>query len=760
MDLRRRVALTLLAALFALALPATASAVVYEVNSTADEPALSSAACLTAGGKCSLRAAIEVANSTAGVADEVKFTANPFNGEIGDTISAASGFQTITDQLTIHGGICDTSAGVKGPCAGVIRAGGGSLFVVEDDDVEIQGLAINGATTAINVINASEGFVAKGDWIGFDLTGASSGNGTGIFIDPNSDGATIGGTAEADRNVIGGNAGVGLDLEGASDATIQGNYFGVTPKGDAVAANPKDIEITDSTSSGGIPAENNEVGNTIEGVALTSKACDGGCNVISGATSTGIDLDGEEGPEAPAGGPTTVHGNYVGLDATGTGTIANGSFGILAGAADDATIGGPEYEANANFIAGGSIGIYHENGENFVARSNQLGIGPVTADTTTAPAQVGIFVFGSSTVEPATIEGNGIRGGGIAIEQRFGGAAIVGNVIGLSFTGIHTTGSGTSGNLIQENMIGSVTANGILIQSDANEVLGNLVLSSGGAGISIQDTGAPFVSPTTDNLVGGDLPSEENEISNSGGPAIEIVDFEATANEVGLNSGKLNSGLFIDLKATNPGTEPNGPNEGIQPPSFAALAAAATGSGAEEGALIRVFRKGSSETGEIESFLGETFADVNGNWELEYPGPLPEGTFLAATQTSKGGTSELAFATTPGGNSGGGGGNGGGNDNGGGNNNGNPTPDTTAPKVTITKAPKAKSTSTTAKFKFKSNEAGSKFQCKLDKGKFKTCRSPKTYKKLKPRKHVFKVRATDKAGNVSKVAKRKFTVLG
>jgi hypothetical protein len=30
---------------------------------------------------------------------------------------------------------------------------------------------------------------------------------------------------------------------------------------------------------------------------------------------------------------------------------------------------------------------------------------------------------------------------------------------------------------------------------------------------------------------------------------------------------------------------------------------------------------------------------------------------------------------------------------------------------------------------------------------------------LKPGKHVFKVRATDKAGNVGAAAKRKFTVL-
>ena len=51
------------------------------------------------------------------------------------------------------------------------------------------------------------------------------------------------------------------------------------------------------------------------------------------------------------------------------------------------------------------------------------------------------------------------------------------------------------------------------------------------------------------------------------------------------------------------------------------------------------------------------------------------------------------------------------------------------------------------------------FQCKLDKGKFKSCKSPKTYKKLKLGKHVFKVRAIDKAGNVGKPAKRKFTVL-
>jgi hypothetical protein len=51
-------------------------------------------------------------------------------------------------------------------------------------------------------------------------------------------------------------------------------------------------------------------------------------------------------------------------------------------------------------------------------------------------------------------------------------------------------------------------------------------------------------------------------------------------------------------------------------------------------------------------------------------------------------------------------------------------------------------------FKFSSNEAGSTFLCKLDKKKFAKCKSPKTYKNLKPGKHKFQVKARDKDGNV------------
>ena len=48
--------------------------------------------------------------------------------------------------------------------------------------------------------------------------------------------------------------------------------------------------------------------------------------------------------------------------------------------------------------------------------------------------------------------------------------------------------------------------------------------------------------------------------------------------------------------------------------------------------------------------------------------------------------------------------------------------------------------------KFSSSESGSTFLCRLDKGKFAKCKSPKTYKGLKPGKHKFEVKASDAQG--------------
>ncbi|MGN6202670.1 MAG: Ig-like domain-containing protein, partial [Solirubrobacterales bacterium] len=256
---------------------------------------------------------------------------------------------------------------------------------------------------------------------------------------------------------------------------------------------------------------------------------------------------------------------------------------------------------------------------------------------------------------------------------------------------------------------------------------------------------------------------------DSGEDAISILDFEGTFTEVARNLGAGNEGRFIRLIAA--GGESVGPNGGIEPPEVTTAAKTEASGTAEPGALVRVFRKDSSEPGELGAFLGEATADGSGNWAVTYAA-LPGKTLVTATQTNaQGGTSELAdpVATpadpnppTPeeetgkggGGNSGGGSS---GNNNGGGNGG---TKDKTPPDTKIVKGPPKKTHKTTVKFKFTSTEAGSTFQCKMDRKPFKACASPKKYKKLKPGKHVFKVRAIDKAGNVDPTpAKRAFTVL-
>jgi hypothetical protein len=76
-----------------------------------------------------------------------------------------------------------------------------------------------------------------------------------------------------------------------------------------------------------------------------------------------------------------------------------------------------------------------------------------------------------------------------------------------------------------------------------------------------------------------------------------------------------------------------------------------------------------------------------------------------------------------------------------------PVPKSAAPPNTvIKKGPKGKIGVASATFKFQSQPAGASFECKLDKGKFKPCKSPKKYKHLSEGKHKFSVRAIDASG--------------
>jgi DNA-directed RNA polymerase specialized sigma24 family protein len=76
--------------------------------------------------------------------------------------------------------------------------------------------------------------------------------------------------------------------------------------------------------------------------------------------------------------------------------------------------------------------------------------------------------------------------------------------------------------------------------------------------------------------------------------------------------------------------------------------------------------------------------------------------------------------------------------------------DTSPPQTTITDAPRVSSTDGSPTFRFRSSDAGSTFECRLDAGAWRACSSPKTYNGLANGQHVFRVRARGEAGNVDR----------
>jgi CSLREA domain-containing protein len=724
--------------------PAAAAAETFSVTTTADEAdAAVGDGCLTAGGKCSLRAAIEEANATPAESDEIRFEEEVFEGDADSVIALGSALPTIVSPLTLAGRECPTEAGVVGPCAEIEGEPDEPGLEVEGArNVQIELVAVTGAEVGVELREAEEFWVLR-NWLGTSLDGSATGNDIGIKVEPGSDTSRVGGEGPGAGNLIANSGTVGLEIRGSSNVRVIGNQFGVTPTGVEAASNASDIAISSTASS---VALENSIGTRVSPEASATSACDGGCNLISGSGGSGIDLSGSDGSGPPVG--TTVAGNLVGFDSTGDGSVPNGGAGIYIGSAPRTVVGGPK-PGDANRFAGGPVAVEAGPGAPGLTVRGNL-IGRRAGAAVPPPSNAGIVVDSTGLFLPAqesSILGNEIGlEGGIGISQRGLGGQIAGNLVEGGAIGIRVAGSENS---VVGNRLEAPDEYGILLEEGLNAIVGNEIDAAGKAGVRIQGGGLFGVSG---NLVGGDTAASENRIDDSAGAAIEISDVKASRNEVGRNRGAGNGGLFIDLVAAPPdaeNTDPGDPNEEIQPPPIATISATGAAGFAEPEARVRVFRKASPLPGEIASFLGEAIADQEGDWSLGFPVPLPPGTAVAATQTSGGGTSEAEIAAVPlpegglqlpgdGGSS-----------------------DRKAPRTRMLEQPRRVRAGHLARFAFTSNEPGSSFQCSLDRGKFRACSSPKKYRLRRPGKHLFRVRAIDPTGNVDLTpVRRRFQVLG
>ena len=88
--------------------------------------------------------------------------------------------------------------------------------------------------------------------------------------------------------------------------------------------------------------------------------------------------------------------------------------------------------------------------------------------------------------------------------------------------------------------------------------------------------------------------------------------------------------------------------------------------------------------------------------------------------------------------------------------------DSAAPRTRITFAPGIVTRDRTPSFRFKdmTENEGTSFRCKLDRHAWRACHPPRRYKRLRPGRHVFRVKAIDAAGNREpRAVKRSFKIV-
>jgi len=111
-------------------------------------------------------------------------------------------------------------------------AGGGSSNVISGNGIHSAG---GNKGMGIAILGSDYNVIA-GNFIGTDVSGTVAlGNRTdGIYVDPSSAFNTIGGTAQAARNIVSGNGkdgvGYGIDMQGSNNL-IEWNYFGLNVNG-------------------------------------------------------------------------------------------------------------------------------------------------------------------------------------------------------------------------------------------------------------------------------------------------------------------------------------------------------------------------------------------------------------------------------------------------------------------------------------------------------------------------------------------------
>lgn len=482
-------------------------------------------------GAGSFRQAILTANSTGGQ-DTICFN---IGGGGQQTIIPTSALPPITDSVIIDGtsqpGFSNAPLiELSGNGAGANARG---LYITGSAaGSTVRGLIINKFSAQGIFIDTSNVTVA-GNYVGTNAAGTAgagnAGDGVAIFSGTSAasaNGNVVGGSTAADRNIISGNAqnGVGITAQVGGTATgntIAGNYIGTNAAGTAAIANGGDgILINHADGGGPANAGNNTIGGTTS--ITVDGACTGSCNLVSGNIANGIGLwhGGVSG--------TTVAGNHVGTNVSGTGAIANGNIGIEVNEAPNNVVGGTTAAARNIFSGNKGAGVF------------------LTGAAATGNVVAGNYIG----TNPAGTAGIGNVKMGIGIGASPGAVGANSNTIGGT-TGITTDGACTgSCNLISANGENGVFISGS--ESFGNQFIGNFIGTNAAGTGSIGNTldGIGLLN-TPNTAIGGGSTAARNVISGNGSNGIIVVGGASTGNRIEGNFiGKTTAGATLGNTAS------------------------------------------------------------------------------------------------------------------------------------------------------------------------------------------------------------------
>lgn len=381
---------------------------------------------------------------------------------------------------------------------------------------EVDRNIISGNTNSGLSMFDSTGNFISGNYVGTDVTGTFAIPNGGIGIDLfNSDNNLIGGSFAGEGNLVSGNNSIGVNINSSDLNTLKGNSIGVNAAGTSEVHNAFDgINIFDSVNT------------VIGGAALPTEM-----NIISGNLGNGINMN--------TANNTTIQGNYIGLDFSGSLLIPNQYTGVNLYISNSCIIGGAN-AGEGNVISGAlnGSGINLNTSDLNVVKGNLLGV-DVAGTLAYGNAYDGISIFtGNSNIigGPLPGERNIISGNlGNGLNMSDGNSNIIqGNYIGTDITGtlaLPNTYSGVNigggggtrdlnvigGNRLsgEGNVISANLQNGVSLYATTNTTIrGNLVglTADGLSGLGNTSSGLN-ANQSNDMIIGGTVAGEGNVFS-------------------------------------------------------------------------------------------------------------------------------------------------------------------------------------------------------------------------------------------------------